>query len=618
MKNSKGLPMDLRKYARAAFWRKSRAFIISFALTVLALIFFGELILPTKYPEAKAIIYTVILALPFVFTKFPFCVIDSTYCGIVEDIEVKMTKDARPASYSFKGYTLYDKGVVYLRIRTPDGMLIRRKVYGGIASLQKYINKFHKDDEVFHLYGTDTVVVLRGEKDTHVKCPVCGEVNEKENGLCEECGHTLVLDLAFAWNGAAAPKKKAPKERFDKPVTIRDDYVAEKKRVYDDFVEGSKKPQRTEQKKTADISEREAYTPSVTSQPQTYAEARKNAIAARRAREEHEENQKTQERSLYADYDAQAIKMAKDTEEKNSKHSFFWEYFSYFGTAVLISHAVSFAAIPFLGATFLVAEANFFSQTLIFSAILFFRFFVFGKNEFPHKRVGMKKMLVSGVPAFLIYAAAYAIYHGSGFFVPPARVPGDGIHALALILCGAGKRSVMEQPLRYDAVHGWINPSAPFPQYYPVALIVSFLLNAVYYIFLIWFAYKFGIDERDMERRDMFDGTDKAERRRKRRTFAKCFIPFVNYYPIYSWSYEYWVNPEPDRKLKYFFRGVLAIIVGITAVEILRYLFFQVCKTEWLNGVAYYLSLHLVGCVISLVAYFDDKRHQKLMDRYKN
>ena len=66
------LPKDLKNYARAALWRKSRAFVISFVLTVLALIFFGDVILPTKYPEAKAIMYTVILALPFIFTKFTF------------------------------------------------------------------------------------------------------------------------------------------------------------------------------------------------------------------------------------------------------------------------------------------------------------------------------------------------------------------------------------------------------------------------------------------------------------------------------------------------------------------------------------------------------------------
>ena len=602
---------------RAAFWRKSRRFVISFVLTALALIFFGDLFLSSKYPEAKVIVYTLVLALPFVFTKFPFCVIDSTYYGTVEKIEVEMTKDARPAAYSYKGYRIYDKGTVYLRIRTPDGRLIRRKVYGGIASLQKYISKYHEDDEVFHLYGTNTVVVLPKEKDTHVACPVCGEMNEKENELCDKCGHTILHDISFVWAGAV-PQNKPAEKRIDRPVTIRDDYVAEKRRVYDEFIEKPKKPQRTEEKKTPVSVKAETAMSSTPTNYDSYAEARKNAAIARKMREEQEEKLKKEEANFYADYDAKAIKRAKDAEEKKGKHSFFWEFFSYFGTAVLISHAISFAAIPFIGQSILVAEVNFFSQTIIFSAILFFRFYVFGRNEFTHKRVGMKKMLASGVLSFLIYAAAYAVYHGSGIFVPPARIHGDGIHALALILCGAGKRSVMEQPLQYDAVHGWINPSAPFPEYYPLTLAVSFLLSAVYYVWLMWFAYKFGIDERDMERRDMFDGTEKAEMRRKRRSFAKCFIPFVNYYPIYSWSYEYWVNPEPDRKLKYFFRGVALMIVGMTAIEILRYLFFQVCKSELLNGIVFYLSLHLVGCVISLVAYFDDKRHEKLMRRYRD
>lgn len=613
--NNNGLPKDLRKYTHTAFWRKSKRFIISFVLTALALIFFGNFILSSKYPEAKVIVYTLILALPFVFTKFPFCVIDSTYYGTVEKIEVEMTKDAR-AGYGPRGYRIYDKGTVYLRIRTPDGRLIKRKVYGGIASLQKYINRYHEDDEVFHLYGTDTVVILPKEKDTHVGCPVCGEMNEKENELCDKCGHTILRDISFVWAGAV-PQNKPTEKRIDRPVIIRDDYVAEKKRVYDEFIEKPKKTQGTEEKK-APAAKAETAMPSTPTNYDSYAEARKNAAVARKMREEHEEKLKKEEASFYADYDAKAIKRAKDTEEKNSKHSFFWEFFSYFGTAVLISHAISFAAIPFIGISILVAKVNFFSQTIIFSAILFFRFYVFGRNEFTHKRVGMKKMLSSGVPAFLIYAAAYAVYHGSGIFISPACIHGDGIHALALILCGAGKRSVMDQPLQYDAVHGWINPSAPFPEYYPLTLAVSFLLNAVYYIWLMWFAYKFGIDERDMERRDMFDGTEKAEMRRKRRSFAKCFIPFVNYYPIYSWSYEYWVNPEPDRKLKYFFRGVALMIAGMTAIEILRYLLFQICKSELLNGIVFYLSLHLVGCVISLVAYFDDKRHEKLMKRYKD
>jgi hypothetical protein len=156
------------------------------------------------------------------------------------------------------------------------------------------------------------------------------------------------------------------------------------------------------------------------------------------------------------------------------------------------------------------------------------------------------------------------------------------------------------------------------PGIYLIALPASFLINAAFYTWFVWFAYKWGVNENDMERRDVREGTDVMEKIYEKRRFAKCFVPFVNYYPIYSWSYDYWVNPEPDRKLKYFFRAVLVMLGGMTAIELLRYLFYVLCKSVFLNGVVFYLSLHLVVCVISLVAYYDDKRHEKLMERYKD
>jgi hypothetical protein len=175
-------------------------------------------------------------------------------------------------------------------------------------------------------------------------------------------------------------------KRIDRPVTIRDDYVAEKKRVYDEFIENPKKPQGTEEKK-APATKAETAMQSAAPTYDAYAEARKNAAVARKMREEHEEKLKKEEANFYADYDAKAIKRAKDAEEKKGKHSSFWEFFSYFGTAVLISHAISFAAIPFIGRSILVAEVNFFSQTIIFSAILFFRFYVFGKTNLRIKEL---------------------------------------------------------------------------------------------------------------------------------------------------------------------------------------------------------------------------------------
>ena len=609
MKNSKGLPIDLRRYARAAFFHKSRAFIISFVLTVLALVFFGDVILPTKYPEAKPIIYTVILALPFIFTKFPFCVIDSTYCGIVERVQIETGTGIKAfkdndlgARTTYNAWKMYDQNTIYLYIRTHGGGLIKREVFRGIASLGEFIDAYEKGDEVFHLYGTNTVVILPKENDTHVKCSVCGVVNEKERGACRECGHTLLSSLVFAGEyKIEAQNEVFPKAAILPPAACKEADVPAKCSA------------------PALPSEPKQYVPENASALDDYAEARKNAIRARKMREEHAAKLQKEEADFYADYDAKIIKKAKETDDKKDKQSFFWEFFSYFGSAVLIIHAVSYVAMAFLGRMFLGAEINIFSQTLIFSAVLFSRFFVFGKNEFPHKRVGAKAIVKASVPSWIIYAGVYAIYHGSEVFIPDmfygGRVPGDGIDALALIFCGLPNRHVTAQPLLWDFVHGWVKP-APLPSFYPVALIISFLLNAAFYTWFAWFAYKFGIDERDMERRDVREGTNVMEKIYDRRRFVRCFVPFVNYYQLYSWSYDYLVNPEPDRKFKFYLRGVAVILAGMTALEILRFLFYQVCKTAWINGVLFYVSLHLVGCIIALVAYYDDKRHKKWMAGY--
>ena len=610
MKNNKGLPKDLKDYARAAFWRKSRTFIISFVATLIALIFLGDIILPTKYPEAKPIIYTVILALPFIFTKFPFCIIDSTYCGIVERVQIETTTGIKAfkdndqgARTTYNTWKMYEQNTIYLYIRTHGGELIRREVFRGMASLQEFIGAYEKGDEVFHLYGTNTVVILPKENDTHVKCPVCGVVNEKGRETCRECGHTVLSSLMFAGKYKMDESYTEPKEA----PTLKTLTAAKASEDLKNETHASEPKIVCMAKETNTLDD--------------YAEARKNAIRARQIREEHAAKLQREESDHYADYDASIIKKVKEKDEKKDKENFFLEYFSYFGSAVLIIHAVSYVAMVFLGQLFLVAEINIFSQTLIFSAILFSRFFVFGKNEFPNRRVDRKTMFKAAVPSWIIYAVAYAIYHGSEVIIPDmfygGRVPGDGIDALALIFCGLPNRYVTAQPLLWDIVHGWVKP-APLPSFYPIALIISFLINAAFYTWFAWFAYKFGIDERDMERRDVREGTNVAERIYDRRRFVRCFVPFVNYYQLYSWSYDYLVNPEPDRKFKFYLRGVAVILAGMTALEILRFLFYQVCKTAWINGVLFYISLHLVGCIIALVAYYDDKRHRKWMAGYRD
>ena len=87
---------------------------------------------------------------------------------------------------------LYLKNTIYLSIEQQDGKLIYKKAYVGKARLQQNINTYNEGDSVFHLYGTDTVVVLPESNDTVIHCAVCGSSNNIADDKCRDCNHTLI------------------------------------------------------------------------------------------------------------------------------------------------------------------------------------------------------------------------------------------------------------------------------------------------------------------------------------------------------------------------------------------------------------------------------------------
>ena len=87
------------------------------------------------------------------------------------------------------------KNTIYLSIEQPDGKLIYKKAYSGKARLQQNINAYNEGDLVFHLYGTNTVVVLPDANDSSVHCSVCGSSNNIENDQCRDCGHSLIKHI---------------------------------------------------------------------------------------------------------------------------------------------------------------------------------------------------------------------------------------------------------------------------------------------------------------------------------------------------------------------------------------------------------------------------------------
>lgn len=166
--------------------------LISVLATILAL--WGSVIFNTDNKAFQTSCYVVVMLIPFVITGVPHKLIDSTYYGTVKKVDIVTTMDNDSAVKPTREH-LYLKNTIYLSIERPDGKLIYKKAYSGKAQLQQNINAYNEGDLVFHLYGSNHVVVLPDANDSSVYCSVCASSNNIENNICRDCGHTLIKHI---------------------------------------------------------------------------------------------------------------------------------------------------------------------------------------------------------------------------------------------------------------------------------------------------------------------------------------------------------------------------------------------------------------------------------------
>lgn len=185
------LQKDLQKYCRKRILKRVIPCIILVFVLATTLILWGNVIFNTDNKAFRASCYTVVMLIPLVITGVPHKLIDSTYYGTIKKVDVITTTD-NDSSVKPTREHLYLKNAIYLSIEQPDGKLIYKKAYSGKARLQQNINTYKEGDLVFHLYGTNTVVVLPDANDSFVHCAVCGSSNNIENDQCRNCRHSLV------------------------------------------------------------------------------------------------------------------------------------------------------------------------------------------------------------------------------------------------------------------------------------------------------------------------------------------------------------------------------------------------------------------------------------------
>ena len=193
------LPEDVKRYIRRRIFIRLAVLALLELVLVAVLILWGKLIFNSgTWPALEIICYCVILLIPFAVCGVPFKLIDRTWYGVVEKVDVETTYDfERRFRPTHEG--TYLKNTICLTVMPPDQeQMIIKKVYAGRAKQQQHINDYKKGDRVFHLYGAQHTVVLPAPPETHVQCAVCGAMNDlsgiKDN-KCHDCHLTLIRDF---------------------------------------------------------------------------------------------------------------------------------------------------------------------------------------------------------------------------------------------------------------------------------------------------------------------------------------------------------------------------------------------------------------------------------------
>ncbi len=188
------LPKDLQQYCRKRILKRVIPCIILISVFATILILWGNVIFNTDNKAFQTLCYIVVMLIPFVITGVPHKLIDSTYYGTVKKVDIVTTTD-NDSSVKPTRENLYLKNTIYLSIEKPDGKLIYKKAYSGKVRLQQNINTYNEGDLVFHLYGTNTVVVLPDSNDSAVHCAVCGSSNNTGDDKCRDCNHSLIKGI---------------------------------------------------------------------------------------------------------------------------------------------------------------------------------------------------------------------------------------------------------------------------------------------------------------------------------------------------------------------------------------------------------------------------------------
>lgn len=204
------LPADLQKYIKTYIAKKLSLFFGLEAVIVLILCLWGKTLLGSSTGIVLYALYAAVLIIPFFVTKIPFCLLDKSYFGTIEKVEMETSLESTvKGKPSLEG--MYTAVTVKLHIKEEGtgkyhtvkigskGSVSEKRgawdtysVGGDDGFVQNAEQAFTVGARVFHLFGSGHIVVLDDQKSQKVRCAICGQINDSTNEACQSCGHTLV------------------------------------------------------------------------------------------------------------------------------------------------------------------------------------------------------------------------------------------------------------------------------------------------------------------------------------------------------------------------------------------------------------------------------------------
>lgn len=199
--NNISLPEDIKKQVK----KKVISHVLHFLLLELAAGAVNLMMFDTLSSRLVGWIHIlIIIALqvaPFILTKFPLKLIDSSWRGEVIAVDIESKTDAYIAGGT-KVYP-YTKHVILLTVKQSDGKITRikakevgQRISASFAvpnegDIKQYVNYYSAGDKVYHFYGVENYYIVRGQSETK-DCIMCGAQNPRERTTCFDCGYSLL------------------------------------------------------------------------------------------------------------------------------------------------------------------------------------------------------------------------------------------------------------------------------------------------------------------------------------------------------------------------------------------------------------------------------------------